>query len=529
MKIARVLFFLACGILFTSVQNFAQKEAGQELNLYVGEIHILPVSGPSRIVVGNPAIADVSEVSRSEITISPKAPGTTSLVFWDSFGEQAYSIRVLAENLTDAKRRIDNILAKLSLPQVYTQIAEEEGKIFLLGRVKNDQEKDKITLALGPLAEKTTNLIEVKEEESVVEINVNLLELDKDSTKTLGFSWPGSITLSDSSGPVSTAVTGLKNVFHVSDFTRTAFDVTLDTLVQEGKAKVLSRPRLSCQSGKEAELLVGGEKPTFSTNVVQGGGSSTSIEYKEFGIKLKIRPTVTEEKKIKLAVSIEVSEVGAAEFIGSSNARTAQAYPLTKRNASTELIVNDGQTMAIGGLVKQKNEVDVRKTAFLGDVPILGALFRKTTDKMGGGQGERGNVELFITLTPSIAQKEAVAPAQPAAQNTAIEREEMALPVKDIPENFVSYARAVQSKINSAAYYPRQAQNAGWEGIVKLSLNINAAGQLKGVKILQPSGYKVLDDVAVNSAKAQAPYPPFPPQIDAQEIWVDVPIVYKNK
>ena len=521
------LILLGFIFIVSPLQNFAQEESPEEIKLYVGQIHVVPVKNPTKIVIGNPAIADVTEVSKNEITISPKRAGVTSLVFWDNLGQQSFKIKVITEDMTDTKSRIDNLLAKLDLPNVYTQIAEEENKVLLLGRVKNAQERERVSIILGPLKDKVSDLIEVKEEESVIEISVNVLELNKDATRTLGFTWPGSVTLGDESGPVSTAVTGLKNVFHVSDYTRTAFDVTLDALTQEGKAKILSRPRLSCQSGKEAELLVGGEKPTFSTSTVSGGGTNTNIEYKEFGIKLKIKPTVTDDKKIKLALNIEVSEVGTAEFIGLSSDRTAQAYPLTKRNASTELILNDGQTMAIGGLMKQKTEEDVRKTSFLGDIPVLGLLFKKTTTQEGGGQGARGDIELFITLTPTIVSKESPGLTQ-AASLELPEKQEVVLETKAIPAHLAHYAQVVQTKIINATYYPIQAKDAGWEGSVRLSLNIVANGDLKDLKIVESSGYKVLDDAAADIARTQAPYPPFPPQIESQEIWVDVPIVYKK-
>ncbi|MFH0827138.1 MAG: TonB family protein [Candidatus Omnitrophota bacterium] len=523
-------FILSVFILLSfPLQNFAQDEAADDntIKLYVGQVHMLAVKNPTRIVIGNPSIADVTDVKKTEVTIIPKRPGTTSFVLWDDVGEKSHKIIVMAEDMSDFKRRIDNLLAKLNLPQVHTQIAEEESKILLLGRVKSPQDREKIATVLGSLIDKTTDLIDVREEEAVIEIDVQILELNRDSTKTLGFTWPGAIALTDASGPVSNPVTGFKNVFHVSDFTRSAFSVTLDALVQEGKAKILSRPKLACQSGKEAELLVGGEKPIFTTTISSGGGSGTEVEYKEFGIKLKVKPTVSDDKKIKLALSVEVSEVGEAEFIGLTAERTAQAYPLTKRNASTELTLNDGQTMAIGGLIKQKTEEDVRKTAFLGDIPILGLMFRKTTTKSGGGQGERGDTELFIALTPTIVYSDTVEIKEMVALKLPHEETNLET-APNIPEHLANYIRVVQTKILDATYYPLEAQDAGWEGRVKLSLNINFNGDLKDLSILESSGYNILDDAAMEVARVQAPYPPFPPQIDSQEIWVDVPIVYKR-
>jgi pilus assembly protein CpaC len=523
---------------------FSQDDLLKEIRLYVGQVQIIAVNNPSRIVIGNPAIADVTDVTKTEMTVSPKKQGSTSLIFWDKAGEQSYKLIVMKEDMTDIKRRVDSLIGTLNLPFVFTQIAAEESKVLLLGYVKSAAERERINTALGDLKEKTTDLIEVKEEESIIEIDVNVVELNKDSTKTLGFSWPGAITLTDVSGVVTNAVTGLNNVFRVSDFTRTAFNVTLDALVEEGKAKILSRPRLACQSGKEAELVVGGEKPIFTTNVISGGGEGTEVEYKEFGIKLKIKPTVMEGDKIKLGLNVEVSEVGTAEFIGLSSNRTAQAYPLTKRMASTELILSDGQTMAIGGLIKQKSEEDVRKTAFLGDMPILGFLFRKTTSKTGGGKGERGDTELFITLTPTLVDKKsrdiketAEEPQEiketaviPLAEEAPAAEEVKERPVSaaKIPDTMSTYVWTVQNKINRAITYPRQALDAGWEGQVKLTLNIASNGQLKDIKIKDSSGYRILDDAALDVARSQAPYPPFSPQIDSQEIWVDVPIAYEK-
>ncbi len=408
MKKPFLIIFLISVSLISSPFTFRcypLNEMEDELKLYLGETKAISVNSPTRIAIGNPNIADVTNVTKNEITLMPKAVGSTTLVFLDNFGEQSYKVKVFSENIYEIKRRVDNLLGKLNIPQVYTQAQEEEAKLFLLGRVKTAQDRERISIVLGALKDKTVDLIEVREEEAVVEIDVQILELNKDAASTLGFTWPGSITLTEAGSP---GILGSKwsTLFKVLNLQRGAFSWTLDALIQEGKARVLSRPRLACQSGKEAELLVGGEKPIFTTSVASTtGDAGTEVEYKEYGIKLKIKPTVTEEARIKLALNVEISEVGAAETIGSAAAPTAKAYPLSKRNASTELFLSDGQTMAIGGLKKQRNEEDVSKVAGLGNLPLLGVLFRKTAIKSGGGAGGRGDVELFITLTPSIISK----------------------------------------------------------------------------------------------------------------------------
>jgi pilus assembly protein CpaC len=496
----------------------AQSELDEAEELYIGQTKIFSVEKPTRAAVGNPAIADVINVSDNSVTLAAKGVGTTTFILWDVSGERSYRIRVLAEEMNETKRRIEKLLKELNLSRVYIKTNNEEGKVLLLGEVNTKEEKKRIDLALGPLKEKTIDLIEIKDE-GIVEIEVQLLELDRDATKTLGFEWPGSFTLTDVSGPTTTAApaTGLSAIFHVSDWTRTAFTNTLNFLIQEGKARVLSQPKLSCLSGKEAELLVGGEKPIFTTAVQATGSSSTSVEYKEYGIKLNIKPIISADDKIHIALNVDVSEVGAAEFIGLSTAPSAKAWPLTKRSVSTELYLNDNQTLAIGGLIRQKKEEDIRKTAGLGDIPILGALFRKKTTTVGGGQGERGDIELFITLTPKI-----VAKAKPLVVPEAAEVGD------NIPEPLKDYIKDIQARILSAVYYPMDAKELGWEGTVKLSLLIAADGKLEDIYVAKSSGHRILDLAAMDAVKKQAPFPSFPLQATQYEILIEVPITYRK-
>lgn len=532
--------FLMAIFIFTftilNLNSYALDESGEELKLYLGEPYILSVNNPTRIVIGNPDIVDVTGVTKSEITIAPKAQGATTLVLWDNFGEQSFKVKVFSEDINEIKRRVDNMLAKLNLPEVSTQAEEEEGKVILLGRVKSPRDREKVALSLGPLKDKTLDLIEVREEEAVVEIDVQVLELSKDATDTLGLTWPGSINLLEvGSAGIATAGSKFSNLFTVkkleratySSGTATAdpFTFKLDALIQEGKARVLSRPRLACQSGKEAELLVGGEKPIFTTAVQATVGTSTNVEYKEFGIKLKIKPTVTDEDRIKLALNVEVSEVGIAETIGATTAPTAKAYPLTKRNASTELFLDDGQTMAIGGLMKQKYEEDIRKVPWLGDIPILGMFFRKKTTTVGGGQGERGEVELFITLTPKIISEGRKEVKQAKKE---IEPQAISAPVAESRlQAITKYAGIIQRRILENLTYPPEAKETGFQGTVKLGLRLSYSGELLEAIIKSSSGYKILDENALSIAKGIVSYPPFPSSIEEQELWIDIPIVYR--
>ena len=168
---------------------------------------------------------------------------------------------------------------------------------------------------------------------------------------------------------------------------------------------MLSRPRIACLSGKEAKLLVGGQVPVLSGSVTPGtSGTGTtgattgaSVEYKDYGIVLNIKPQVNEQGRVHINLNVEVSELG--EKVETDY---ALAYTFIKRSATSELILDDGQTMAIGGLIKQKTTEELQKFPWLGDVPVLGMFFRHKYVVKGGDSTNREDVELFITLTPRI-------------------------------------------------------------------------------------------------------------------------------
>jgi pilus assembly protein CpaC len=533
MKSIGLCVFLAVAFFMLRLGNTdAADDTSEVLKIYMGGVKIVPVSNPRRIIIGNPAIADVANVSKESMTLTPKAPGMTTLVFWDNFGEQSYKVKVFTEDTNEIKLRVDNLLSKINLAEVYSQVAEDEGKVLLLGRVKTAQDRERVLTLLGTLKDKTIDLIQVKEEEAIIDIDVQIMELNRDATSTLGFTWPGSISFTEIGSPgILAAGTTWGKVFKVADVgrgTTNPFTLKLDALVQEGKARILSRPRIACQSGKEAELLVGGEKPIFTTTVAATtGASGTNVQYKEFGIKLKIKPVLTEETRIKLGVNVEVSEVVAAEILGQTTNTTAKAYPLTKRNASTELYIDDGQTMVIGGLIKKKTEEDVRKTPFLSNLPVIGAFFRQKTTQSGGGSGSRGDTELFIILTPKIASSE-----KDKAAN--LKKIEAAQEIKNssgekVTDPIKQYAMIIQNRIANNFTYTKEIEASGYQGTVKLRLHLSYAGDLLDVEVKEPSGYQLLDEQAVLMAKSITSYPPFPVSIEEKELWFDIPITFQLK
>lgn len=536
----RKLFFgLLCVIVFTIVlpfKGYSTSDVEEEIKLYVGQSKVVSVSSPKRVAIGNPAVADVAEIGKNELTVNAKAAGSTTLIVWDNFGEQSYRLKVFTEDTSEIKRRVDKLLSTLNLSDVYTKADDEEAKVLLLGKVKNTKEKEKVTAVLAQVKDKVMDLVTVKEEEAVIEIDVQVIELNKGSQDKLGFTWPGSINLTEvgSPGLQSTGTTWGK-LFKVAKEARvndagttlTGFSLKLDALIQEGKARILSRPRLSCQSGKEAKLVVGGEVPILSGTVTPnasstlGTGATTNatVEYKEYGIILNIKPTLEDTGRIHVGLDVEVSEVG--EQVSTSY---ALAYKMSKRTATTELFLDDGQTMALGGLIKKKTSEDLKRVPWLSDVPVLGAFFRQRTTQEGwtSDTDKKNDTELFITLTPRVvSQQKAQKELKPVPVGVPSVADD------NIADPVLKYSKLVQKKILNNFAYPAQAKAAGFQGTVKLAIKLSPQGELLDIKLKDSSGYRLLDDDAFNAAQKASPYPPFPSTIKEKELWMDIPIVYQ--
>ena len=162
---------------------FAAESSGllhnEDIRLYVGETKSLEVSTPSRIIIGNPKVVDVISATDNIITLTPKAPGRTTFAYWDIYGEHSYIIKVLPENIDDIKLRIDRIMDDLNITTVISKINEDEGKVFLMGEVQGQKDKERLDLALGALRSRVIDLVKAREE-GVVEIGVRVMELSRE-------------------------------------------------------------------------------------------------------------------------------------------------------------------------------------------------------------------------------------------------------------------------------------------------------------------------------------------------------------
>jgi pilus assembly protein CpaC len=548
-RASRIIFSLAILLVFTFLTGATAYDVDpsseQEVEMLVGEIKTVKAYSATRVAVTDPSIADVDKVEGDEILLSAKKAGNTGLTIWDKYGERSVQIRVYAETLDSLRDRLKQLLVSLRISDLVFKPSKEEGKMILTGAVLSDDKKQLDTL-LSPFSDRIINLIKVVDETAIVQFDVQILELSKSASKSLGVDWiqamqlreePYSSSSSSTSGVTTTLnkIGSIPQIFRVVDFSRDAITAKINMLVSEGKAKILSRPKLVCLSGKEAEFLVGGQVPIVTTTTSSGGNVSSNVEYKDYGVNLKVKPVVKGEQ-IDTTINTDISDIDSANAV---TVNGAKILAFLTRSASTQVYLKDGQTIFIAGLIRNNKSTNISGIPFIKDVPFLGAIFRsKSTTET--------ETELVIALTPTIvkgakkptsigsATLEEVPPLDQAfpsgAEESEVEAEAQELTLINqvsLPDSVSSYVRGVQERIAQAVTFPDEAKKYKWQGMVRLGLRILYDGSLTEASIRESSGYEILDDDALAAAKKQAPFSAFPSDITAQELVLDVPVVYK--
>jgi len=526
------LRILICTFLVTSQslafpQFLDLEEISDEVFLIVGEIRVLEVYSPKRVSVRNPEIVDIDSASSREIILVAKMAGNTTLRVWDKEGEKTFNVTVYAQDPDALRRRLEKTInERLGIREVYFRKNDANGKIMVIGEV-TAIEKAQLETILAPFSSSIDNLLVVGEPSQMVEVDCHILELTTSFSKALGFNWTG--TSGSSPTAVSTVTNAavetadkLTEIFRLVDFTRTALDVQIMAAVNQGKGKILAKPKLLCLSGEEASFLVGGEIPVVKVTSSSAGDTvAEDVEYKDYGVKLNIQPVVLENDDIKLNLTTEVKELSTEGQYTRADGTTVKAF--ATRNTSTVLRLRSNQAVIISGLFKDKvTKDDINRVPGLGDIPILGALFRSK-------DYQNNQTELVISLVPRLIN------TKKKKDNIIVVREESSFRRKlRVEPRYLEeeaalnhYILEVQKIIFQSLNYPRLAREAGWQGAVKVKLHINNEGELLGVKISESSGYLSFDDNVLKIVESLSPYPVFPPNIELNDLWIDVPIVYE--
>ncbi len=522
------LMFLPAGLCAVTVDSTNE----DEVNLIRGDLETLKVFGLTRASVTNPEVADIVNYDENKILIVGKQSGQTDLIVWDKYGKRSIVIQVFDKDLNTVMSRLKRLLAESSIQGVSLEINQQESKVMASGNLSKDK-KGEFDKLLEPFSASIMNLVKERQSDETVQIDAMIAELSSSYTKTLGIEWPSTLTY-DETLPGS-VIKNFGDIFDKGEFTRTSdLTATIHALITEGKGRILSKPKLVVISGKEASFLVGGQIPITNTTTSSGGSVSTDVTYKDYGVNLKIRPDVKENKRINLVLSLDVTDIDSSLNLGGTSGATGTTggnnVAFITRNAQTELLLNNGQTVIIAGLFKQNQGRTYTRVPILSDVPIVGALFRKTSISPDT------ETELVISLTPTVMNQNGTLDSSqdfsvsteemPSSQNQAASSTESAMPKAFVPQDIAPYIQKIQQRIAQQIVYPDKARQYGWEGTVKLTLRILNDGTLIQAVVKEPSGYELFDDQALNIAKNLAPYASFPTESNLQELTVTVPIVY---
>ena len=390
------------------------------ITLSAGTGRMVRLDAPiSDIFVANEAIADVQVRSANQIFIFGKGPGETTVFATDRAGRTVYSANVsVGTNIGSVDELLD-----LAMPDAQIQARTVSGMVLLTGTVSSPadvEEANRLVQAfVGQGTQvisrlKTATPLQVMLQVRIAEVNrstardigVNLLSRDLTGGFNLGIfrgRSPGSIT--DITSPTLVDPNGLPTVVG-TNITRNApssgtsfspfghllgLDIlgALDLAENNGLVTTLAEPNLTAVSGETASFLAGGEFP-----IITSSNNGTSVEYKSYGVSLAFTPTVLEGGRISMRVRPEVSQLTSQGAIRLNN---IEIPALTTRRTETTVELGSGQSFMIGGLLQNGGNNSVERTPFLGNLPILGALFRSKSYR-------RNETELVIVVTPYLVR-----------------------------------------------------------------------------------------------------------------------------
>jgi pilus assembly protein CpaC len=380
----------------------------ETVELYVGEIKILKVADIKRMAVGNSKLLSTSLLNNGQLLIIAEGEGDSNVHIWFNNGTER-DITVHIKNEYGTLEQKAEIVRTLLAGVTGLEVRVIGDRIVLSGNVPSNTEAAITTVAgvYKEIMDLTTKDVLDLPVNKMVFMNVKITEFNRNYLENLGIVWDKVI-----SGP-SAAVAWdpvANNQFRVTPPTPSFSDLLprsatsplgyfgiaseissrINLAVNSGNGVILAEPRLATRSGGEATFLAGGEVPYQVTNSL----GASNVEFKEFGIQLTLKPEVDANNNIRANVSTEVSAI--------DNSVAVQGVPgfLTRRT-STDVSMKSGETLVISGLINQQASKDINKLAFLGDIPILGELFKSKSFR-----DQKSELVIFVTPTVYDAKSE---------------------------------------------------------------------------------------------------------------------------
>ncbi len=410
----------------------AESAGNQVLHILVGHSVVIRTDPRlQRVLVGNPAVVTTATTAPNEVVVTATAPGSSSVILWQE-NNQSRIIEVFADVDVSLLREA----ISRGLPGEAVEAESEEGRVILVGTASSTAVADQIGKMAAPFSKEIVNSIQVAQphRQKQILVKVRFAQVDRSKLTALGFnlfSTPGapifgSATtqqfapaqlVNSSSGGTSGGGTGangstigLSDLLNIFIFRRDInLGATIKDLQQRNVLQVLAEPDLLAANGEPARFLAGGELP-YPVVTGAAGQATVTVQFKPFGVKLEFTGTIEDDNTIRLKVFPEVSSL---DF---TNAVTISGFVLpaiATRHAETVVELRDGQSFGIAGLLDQRTTAQFSKVPGIGDIPILGQLFRsKSINQL--------NSELVVIVTPSIVDPAAAPGPAPEVPKTPI-------------------------------------------------------------------------------------------------------------
>ena len=383
--------------------KIVKKGAAASLDVPMNRAVVVESDVPfAELSIANPGIADISSLSDRTIYVLGKSPGLTTLTLLDDSGRLITNVDVrVAADVTEFKERLRQIL-----PGEKIEVRTANDGIVLSGTVSSSQRLQRaLDLAERYAPERVSNLMTVGGVHQVM-LKVRFAEMQRSVSKSLSSSW-------GFNGGTSTGLNGgtgsLNNQVSLSNALAGNIPVTnsntgavlfgfnvgsvqvgllIEALEQKGVVRTLAEPNLTALSGQEAKFLAGGEYPV----PVAQDNQTITVEFKPFGIELNFIPRVVDKDIINLELTAAVSAIDTSNGI---NINGFQIDAFSRRETSTTVEMRDGESFAIAGLIEDEFLDNADQMPWLGDVPVLGALFRSASY-------QRSQTELVIIITAHL-------------------------------------------------------------------------------------------------------------------------------
>jgi pilus assembly protein CpaC len=405
-------------IAVAAAQTTTMPETRQaaEINLLVGRGHLLRFEKDlTKVAVAEDKIADAVVITPRELMVNAKTAGRTTVIVWLADEPQQYNVNVTADTseFDDFKKSV-----QATSPTGIINVAGHGETIVLTGSVKSSEESKRAAGMAQTRAKTVINLLQVPPppEPRQILLQVKFAAIDRVALSQIGFNLfsrngtmlgetsteqfqsPRFSQLQFQNGNFSNSTVNFADLLNLFVY-RPDLNIgaTIKALQNQNLLQILAEPNLITLEGKEASFLAGGSFPfPILTTTSTGGATSPviTVQFKPFGVQLTFTPTVTSSGAIDLKVAPEVS---ALDF---ANAVTLQGFTipaLSQRKADTEVVLREGESFAIAGLIDNRVIREIAKFPALGNIPILGWLFKSRLS-------QKSSDELLVVVTPHFVK-----------------------------------------------------------------------------------------------------------------------------